>query len=151
MQSAVARIAKHRHLHFFLLDLLADVLGRPADHQAGDEHADDRVEQHAVEARADAAEDHFAGLDVEHRHEAAERREAVVPAVDRAAARIGCDRRKQSDVAAMPNRVSFALHVAARLPGVAALSMPSRASVGFPACSAPYATNAPIRNMHGHR
>ena len=69
-----------RHLDFLLLDFLADVFRRAPDHQAGDEHADDGVEQHAVEARADAAENHFVGLHVEQRHEAAERREAVVHA-----------------------------------------------------------------------
>ena len=51
------RIDERRHLHLVGLDLLAEVLGRAADHQPGDEHRDDREHEHAVEARADAAED----------------------------------------------------------------------------------------------
>jgi hypothetical protein len=69
---------EHRHLHFLGLDLLAEILGRAADHQPGDEHRDDGEQQHAVEARADAADDDLAELDVEQRHQPAERREAVV-------------------------------------------------------------------------
>ena len=42
------------------LDLLAQVLGRAADHQAGDEDRQDDEDQHPVQARADAAEDHLA-------------------------------------------------------------------------------------------
>ena len=36
---------EHRQLHLAGLDLLAQVLGRAADHQPGDEDADDQVEQ----------------------------------------------------------------------------------------------------------
>ena len=47
---------EHRHLDLERLDLLAEVLGRPADHQAGDEHRQDRADdEHAVHAGADAA------------------------------------------------------------------------------------------------
>ena len=77
---------------------------------------DDGVEQHAVEARADAAEDHFVGLHVEQRHEPADRRVAVVHAVDRAAAgvgRHGGEQRRGRD----PEPRLLALHVAARLRG----------------------------------
>ena len=46
---------EHRHLDLERLDLLAEVLGRPADHQAGDEDGQDRADdEHAVHARADA-------------------------------------------------------------------------------------------------
>ena len=51
-----------RHLHLVRLDLLAEELGCSADHQAGDEHADDREDQQAVQPRADAAERHLAEL-----------------------------------------------------------------------------------------
>ena len=107
---------EERHLDFLLLDLLADVLRRPADHQAGDEDADDGVEQHAVEARADTAEDHFVGLHVEQRHQAAERRVAVVHAVDGAAARVGRDGGKQRRCGDAEARF-LAFHVPARLRG----------------------------------
>ncbi len=73
-----------RHLHLEGLDLLAEVFGRAADHQAGDEDRDDREHEHAVEARAHAAEDDLAELDEPQRHEPAQRREGVVHRVDRA-------------------------------------------------------------------
>ena len=38
------------------LELLAQELRRPADHQPGDEDGDDREHQHAVEPRSHAAE-----------------------------------------------------------------------------------------------
>ena len=63
---------QHRHLDFLLFDLLAEVLRRPAHHQAGDEHREDAVQQDAVEAGAHAAEDDFAGHHVEQRHQAAD-------------------------------------------------------------------------------
>ena len=53
-------------------DLLAEVLGGAADHQAADEDGEDDVEQHRVEAGADAAEDHLAEAEVGERHRAAE-------------------------------------------------------------------------------
>src|SRR5438270_618492 len=61
---------QHRHLHLEALDLLAQVLRRAADHESGNEHGDDGERQHAVQAGADAAEDHFTQLDVEHRDHA---------------------------------------------------------------------------------
>ena len=54
------------------LDLLAQVLRCPADHQPGDEDGDQDVEEHAVQAGADAAEDHLADEHVHERHGAAE-------------------------------------------------------------------------------
>ena len=83
---------QHRHLDFFLLDLLAEIFRRAAHHQAGDEDRQDGEHQHAVEPRADAAEDHLAQFDIEQRHQAAQRREAVVDVVDRAATGVGGDR-----------------------------------------------------------
>ncbi len=45
---------QHRHLHLECLDLLAEVLGRAADHQAGDEDRQDRADhEHPVQAGAD--------------------------------------------------------------------------------------------------
>ena len=73
-----AQDGEHRHLDLLRLDLLAQVLRRAPDHQAGDEHRDDHEDQHAVEARAHAAEDDLAELDVDQRDHAAERRELVV-------------------------------------------------------------------------
>ena len=46
-------------LHLACLDLLAEILRRASHHQARDENADDHEHQHAVQARADAAEDHL--------------------------------------------------------------------------------------------
>ena len=89
---------EHRHLHVVGLDLLAQVLRRAADHQAGDEHRQDDEDEDAVHPGADAAEDHLAQHDVDERHQAAERRERVVPAVDRAAARVGRHGREERGV-----------------------------------------------------
>ncbi len=56
---------QHGHLDFLLLDLLAEIFGRAADHQTGEKDGQDGIHQHAVETGADAAEDDFAELDVE--------------------------------------------------------------------------------------
>ena len=102
------------HLDFLLLDLLAHVFGRAPDHQAADEDGDDGINQHAVEPRADASENHFVGLDVEQRNQPAERREAVVHAVHRAATGIRGDGGEQRGLRdAEPHFLAF--HVAARL------------------------------------
>src|SRR5262249_50697914 len=79
---------EQRHLHFLLLDFLADVLRRPADHQPGDEDAEDGVKEHSVETSADAAEDDLVGLHIEERDEAAKGRVTVVHAVHGPAAGI---------------------------------------------------------------
>ena len=76
---------EHGHLDFLRLDLLADIFGRAADHQAGHEDRDDDEEEHAVETGADAADDHLAELDVDQRDHAAERGEGIMHGVDRAA------------------------------------------------------------------
>jgi hypothetical protein len=52
------------------------------NHEAGDEHGDEREHQHAVEAAADAAENDLAELHQPHWHEPAERRVRVVHRVD---------------------------------------------------------------------
>ena len=67
---------EHGHLDLLRLDLLADIFGRAADHQTGDEHGEDDEEQHAVDAGADAANDDLAELDIDERYHPAERREA---------------------------------------------------------------------------
>ena len=83
---------QHHELDVVGLDLLAEILGRAADHQPGDEDREDHEHHHAVEARADAAEDDFARLHVEERDEPAERRERIVHGVDGAARGVGGDR-----------------------------------------------------------
>src|ERR1035441_6478549 len=59
-------------------DLLAEVFRRPADHQPGDEHGDDREHQQAVHACADTAGSDLAEGHVEQRDAAAKRSERVV-------------------------------------------------------------------------
>ena len=56
-----------------LLDLLAEIFRSAAHHQAGDEDGQDHENQHPVEPGAHAAEDHLAHLDIEQRHQAADR------------------------------------------------------------------------------
>src|SRR5579871_2653887 len=86
---------EHRQLHFLLLDLLSQVLGSPSHHQSRDEYREDYEDENAVEAGADSAEDDFAQLDVDQRHQAAERGEAVVHRVDGAARGVGRHRREE--------------------------------------------------------
>ncbi len=82
----------HHELHLARLDLLAEVLRRATDHQTGDEDGQQDEQQHPVEPRADAAEDHLAGRHVEHRHQAADPGQRVEGGVDRAARRHRGDR-----------------------------------------------------------
>ena len=85
-------------------------------------------QQHAVEAGADAADDDLAELHVDQRDHAAERREAIVHGVDRAAGggrRDDREQRRQGDAEAD----LLAFHVAA---GRAR----ARANCGLPAASA---------------
>ena len=107
---------EHDELDLGRLDLLAEVLRRATDHQAGDEDGEQREDQDPVEPDADAARAHLAELHVEERHHAAERRVAVVHRVDRAGRRTGRrggeDRRAGDAVADL-----LALGVAARLGG----------------------------------
>ncbi len=103
---------EHRHLHLEGLDLLAQVLGRAPNHQAGDEDAQDGPDdEHAVEPRTDPAGREFAELHVEERDEAAEWLEAVVPGVDGTGARAGRDGRPQG-ASTGPEPGLLALHVA---------------------------------------
>ena len=74
--------SQHRHFDLFLFDLLTEVLGRPAHHQAGDEHCQNAIEQDSVKAGPHTAENHLTGHDVEHRNQASQRRVAVVHTVD---------------------------------------------------------------------
>ena len=122
------RDGEHRQLHLAALDLLADIFGRAPDHQPGDEDRDDREQQEAVEARADAADDDLAELDVEHRHQPADRREAVVHRVDRAARGVGGDGREQGRGGGAEAHL-LALHVALR--GVDAHRMVDRVAGAF--------------------
>ena len=56
------------HLHLEGLDLLAEVLRCASHHEPGDEHGDDREEQHSIEAGADTAVDDLAQLHEPERH-----------------------------------------------------------------------------------
>src|SRR5262245_11187138 len=101
------------HLHLVGLDLLAEILRGAAHHEPGHEDRDDGEDQHAVEARADAAVDHLAELDHEQGHEAAERHEGIVHRVDRAVRRARRGGGPEGGVGdAEPHLL--ALHVAAR-------------------------------------
>ena len=105
---------EHGHLDVVGFDLLAEILGRAADHQSGDEDGQHDEDEHAVESGADAAEDDLAQLDVEQRNHAAERREGVVPGVDGAAAGVGGDGGEERGIGdAEADFLAF--HVAARL------------------------------------
>src|SRR5438876_2362163 len=83
---------EHRQLHLARLDLLAQVLGGASDHQAGNEDGENHEDQHPVHSGADPAEDDLAELDVQQGHQTAQRREAVVHRVHRAAGSVGGDR-----------------------------------------------------------
>ena len=96
------------------LDLLPKVLRRPSHHQAGDEHGDQDVEEHPVEAGADAAPDHLAAEHVEDRHGTAAGRQRVVPAADRAVR--GVRRRRGPEGGVRDSEAHLlVLHVAAAL------------------------------------
>src|SRR5262252_1455896 len=86
---------EHGHLDLLGLDLLADVLGRAADHQAGDEDRDDDEQQHAVHAGADAADDDLDKLHVDQRDHATERGEGIVHRIDCTAGGRGSDHGEQ--------------------------------------------------------
>ena len=103
-----------RHLDVLGLDLLAEILGRTADHQPGDEHCQHGEQQDAVEAGADAAEDDLAELDVEQRHQPAERRVAVMHRVDRPVRGVGGGDRPDRRVGDAEADL-LALHIAAGL------------------------------------
>ena len=85
-----------RELHLARLDLLADIFGGAPDHQPGHEHGENGIDEHAVEPRADAADHDLAKLDVEHRHQPAQRHEAVMHTDHRTAGGGGGDDGEQS-------------------------------------------------------
>src|SRR5262245_19350972 len=75
-QDAGAQDERHEHRHLDLegLDLLAEVLRRPADHQARNEHGEDGADdEHPVHPGTDAAGCDLAELHVEERDEAGDR------------------------------------------------------------------------------
>ena len=114
MLAAVAISASIAILTSFCSIFLPRYSGVRPDHEPGNEHRENRVQQNAVETGADAAEDDFAGLDVEERHQTAERREAVVHGVHGAAAGSRGDDRKQNRLHDAEANF-FPFHVAARL------------------------------------
>src|SRR5581483_2284207 len=96
------------------LDLLAQIFGSSADHQSRDKHGEHDIDEHSVEAGADAAEDDFAEHDVDERNHAAEGHEGIVHGVDSAATGVGGDGGKQGGVGDAETRL-LAFHVAAGL------------------------------------
>ena len=87
--------AEHDELDLARLDLLAQVLRRAADHQPADEDRQQDVEQHRVQAGADAAEDALAVGQVDHRDQAADAGQRLKGGVDRAGRGRGRDRGPQ--------------------------------------------------------
>ncbi|CAN4070710.1 2-aminoethylphosphonate--pyruvate transaminase, partial [Dysosmobacter welbionis] len=73
--------AQRGELHLPALDLLAQVFGRTANHQAADEHCQDGVHNHVHQADALAAEDHVQHH-VQQGDHAAQRRQGIVHVVD---------------------------------------------------------------------
>ena len=99
------------------LDLLAEVLGGPSDHQPADEHRQQDVEQDRVQPRSDAAEDHLIGRQVRERDRAADPGERLDRAVDGAARGDGRDDVEQRR-ARDPEPLFLALQVAAGGTGI---------------------------------
>ena len=75
----------HAPRNLAAFDTLAEIVGRAAHHQAGDEHGQQDEQDHAVQAGPDAAVDDLAEQHVEQHQHPAKRRQAVVHGVDRAA------------------------------------------------------------------
>ncbi len=126
--SGTASVPSDHELDLARLDLLAQVLRRAADHQAGDEDGQQDEQQHPVEARADAAEDR-------------PRRSSCSPVgtappipvkdvergVDRAAGGDGRDGREQRPSRRSPKRSSLP----SRLPPASAGELLRRRAVGL--------------------
>ena len=115
---------EHDELDLARLDLLAEVLRRAPDHQAGDEDREQREHEHPVQPDTDAARADLAELHVDERHHPAERRVAVVHRVHRAVrrpgGRRGPERRRRRAVADL-----LALEVPARLASTWSTGRPS--------------------------
>ena len=75
--------------HVPRMESLLEIFGRPADHQAAQEHREKRHHHQAVQTTARAARSHFAQHHVRQQHRAAEAGEAVVGRVRRAVATRG--------------------------------------------------------------
>src|SRR5262245_5592592 len=103
------------HLHLVGLDLLAEVLGSAAHHQACHEDGDDGEDDHAVQP--DAAVHDLAQLHEPHWHQTPDGREGVVHGVDRSVGRAGGRRGPQRGIDDAEAGL-LALHVSAGL-GVA--------------------------------
>ena len=129
------------------LDLLAEVLGRAADHEARDEDREHDEEEHAVEAGADAADDDFPdamlasgtrppiGVNESCQELMAPQEASVVIVAKRAESPI-------------PNRTSLPSMLPPVPPAVGRAATPSFWWIGFPFCSAISATNAPTKNIN---
>src|SRR6202521_2178954 len=89
---------QHRHLHVVSFNLLAEILRRSPNHKPGNKHRQNHIDQDSVQARAHSSENGLAEHDVDERHHATQRCKRIMPAVDRTAARIGGDGRKQRGI-----------------------------------------------------
>ena len=83
------------HLHFRRPDLLANIFRGAADHEAGQKDGDNAEQQHAEEAGAGRAHDHFVDHHVCEQNAAAQRHEAVMHTVDGAVRGRGRDIREE--------------------------------------------------------
>ena len=94
-------------------DLLAEVLRRAADHQASEEHGDQRDHDHAVQAGSQPSEDHLAQQHVHQEHQHAQGLVGTVHRVVRAGRAVRRDHRRE-DRAADAESHFLPLHVPAR-------------------------------------
>ncbi|OPY89649.1 MAG: hypothetical protein A4E72_01028 [Syntrophus sp. PtaU1.Bin208] len=85
-------------LHIVSLDLLSQIFRRPSDHQAGQKNGHHDKEEHAVETRPDAAEDHFAQLDVQQGDQSAQGRKGIMHGVHGAAGSAGGHRGEEGGI-----------------------------------------------------
>ncbi|VFS31605.1 Uncharacterised protein [Yokenella regensburgei] len=98
------------HFHLADIDFLAEVFRGTANHQPGDKHRQQNEQQHAVQARADAAEDDFTYLHQPHWYHAAEGSEGVMHGVDRTAG-CRCGHHRKQTAGENTKATLFAFHV----------------------------------------
>ncbi len=122
-----------QQLHLRRLDALAHVFGCAPDHQAGEKQAQQGHHQDTVDARPQAAKDHFPQEHVRQRHRPTQRGIAIVRRVGGAGGSVG-GRHRRENRAARAKAHLFPLHIRLRRPdeggklGVAALLRPGSQS-----------------------